>query len=321
MVSAEALPGLLETYERESRHSRTWDDASARQYLLGVVESAIERLDAKEEFHTFRANVESDLAHELSSYDESREGALMRRYEETCDRELHKNLAELRVRQADRESRPVYGFGPPIARPSPSWLPGMDSVWKSMIKDALNEDADTCGDDDAHEPDERDEVDSFSAGSVETRNEASGADCEIATSESWAEEALRNEPSAGSDDCEEAEGEQEGVLRNEASHAGAETADAGCAEESVLRNEPRSDAQLHSQDASGDQVRPENVTTITLDMAETVVEGAARPHFLEFAGIGGMGISLRPPGANAESENGKSAEQGRAVIDRCTGRV
>ncbi len=296
MVSAEALPGLLETYERETRHSRTWDEASARQYLLGVVNTAIARLDAKEEFHALRANVESDLAQELGSFDESREGALMRRYEQACDRELHKNLAELRVRQAERESRGVYGFGPPIARPSPSWLPGMDSVWKSMCENDLSDDADICGDDDAYETAERDEVDSFSASSVEMLNEPSGADSEIATTERWAEDALRNEPSTGFDGCEEAEGEQEGdlrneasrnevdapvegseaasVLRNEPSQAGTETADAGCEEGSAQRNEPRSAAQMHSQHAAGDQVGPENVATTTLDMAETVVEGA-----------------------------------------------
>ena len=141
----------------------------------------------------------------------------MRRYVESCDRELHKNLAELRAHQFERERRGVYGFGPPIADPSPSWLPGMDALLKSTDEDDLSDDADTYGDDDAHEMTDLDEVGSFSPSSVELRNEPSRADSKIETPEYWAEDAPRNEPSAGLDDCDEAEGGQEGGLRNEPS--------------------------------------------------------------------------------------------------------
>ena len=48
MVSVKTLPALIETYVCETRHSRAWDEASARQYLLGVVETAIARLNATE---------------------------------------------------------------------------------------------------------------------------------------------------------------------------------------------------------------------------------------------------------------------------------
>ncbi len=292
LVSAEALPALIETYERECRHSRTWDEASARQYLLGMVKSAIARLDAKEEFHAFREEVESDLVAQHGSFDESREAALLRRYEEACDRELHKSLAELRASQA--EGQKLYGYGwNSMKSPSPSWLPGMESLPKFEDQDELNENADRYGDDDAHEMAEPEMVvDSFSGSSVVVRNESSRADLEGEVSESRAEDVLRNEPSAELDGCEAESGQEHSLrnepssgfegetagdgqvsdLRNEASRAEAEAVVVSGAVGSDARGEPSLEAQANSQHTSSEPVslgQPGLTTIETGEVAES----------------------------------------------------
>ncbi len=291
LVSAEALPALVETYERECRHSRTWDEASARQYLLGVVKSAIARLDAKEKFHAFREEVESDLTAQHGSFDESREAALLRRYEEACDRELHKSLAELRASQAEGQKLWAYGWNS-IKSPSPSWLPGMVVLGKSEDQDELNENADCYGDGQADEMAEPEMVDSFSGSSVVVRNESSRADFGGEASESWAEDAQGNEPSAELDGCEveggqehslrnepssgfEGEGARDGQvsdLRDEASQAEVEAAVASGAAGSGSRGEPSLDAQANSQHRLGEAVslgQPGLTTIETGEVAES----------------------------------------------------
>ena len=148
VVSAEALPALIETYERESRHSRAWNETAARQYLLRVVETAIMRVDAKEKYHAFRAEVERDLAEPLSCFDESREGSLLRRYEETCGRDILKSIAELRACQAEGQTRHANDrrvFCTPVVE-----LVARDGVLSETAAQAdLDGSADFYGDDDA----------------------------------------------------------------------------------------------------------------------------------------------------------------------------
>ncbi len=295
LVSAEALPALVETYERECRHSRTWDEASARQYLLGVVKSAIARLDAKEEFHAFREEVESDITAQHGSFDESREAALLRRYEEACDRELHKSLAELRATQADGQK--LYGYSwNSMKSPSPSWLPGMESLPKFEDQEELNEDADCNGDDQADEMAEPEMMDSFSGSSDVVRNESSRMDSESEGSESWAEDVLRNEPSAELKGCE-AESGQEHSLRNEPS-SGFEGQGARDGQVSDQRDEA-SRAEFEVVGASG-AVGSDSPGERSLDAQANSQHTSGEP------------VSLGQPGLTA-IETGKLAESGRVV--------
>ncbi len=270
VVSAEALPSLIETYQRESRHSRAWNETAARQYLLRVVETAIMRVDAKEKYHAFRAEVERDLAEPLSCFDESREGSLMRRYEETCGRDILRNIAELRACQARRQGAGTQTIGGYFARPSSNWLPGTDVLSETAAQAGWGGCADfQCGDD-LRETADLDEAAAFSSTSVELRNEASQTDFEIVESESWHEDAVRNEPSAGLDDLDEDVSRPDDVLRNEPSQSGVETVDSAGAAESVSRNEPTSVARGDSRNALGDQAALERPTPTTVQTEKAV---------------------------------------------------
>ena len=232
------------------------------------------------------ARVEAELAQQLNSFDESPEGALMRRYEDACNRELHKNLAELRTQQ--RERREMFGYGRYIAPPSRSWLPGMESLWEFEDQDELNEDADCYGDDDADETAELEKVDSFSGSSGVVRNEPGRADFEGEAPESWAADPLRNEPGAELDGCE-AESGQEHRLRNEPSSgfegqradygqvselrterslSGVEEVVASGAAGSVSRGESRSADQGNSQNEFGERGAVKEASFTAVDTPE-----------------------------------------------------
>ena len=247
MVSAEELPSLLETYERESRHVGVPDEAAAREHLLGMVTGAIERLDTRLKQHAVRDQLQSLLADHLNAVDTSREGVLMRRYEQTCERTLFQVINELKERQAAAADYRRQAFLLPEFRPSASLLTALRS------SSELNNDAELAESDGDHDGggEAQLEVQVARDGLVEgehlVRNEASRGLGGCAEAGSGEEDGLRNEASRGVSGCAETGSGEEDGLRNEASRAEVDVPLAGSEEGSGLRNEPSSVARVNSE--------------------------------------------------------------------------
>jgi hypothetical protein len=113
-VPTDKLPELEETYQRAIRHRPAPDHAAAREQLLKIVRGEIERLAEKALWHEERAEIEAALSDHLLAFDDSKEAELLRRYEFSCEKLMHRNLDELKKRhceKADRGENRNYGFG------------------------------------------------------------------------------------------------------------------------------------------------------------------------------------------------------------------
>jgi hypothetical protein len=307
VVSAEALPSLVETYERESRRSRAWDEATARRYLLGVVQLAIERLDAKEKYHAYRTQIEIDLAQHLSAFDDSREGALMRRYEEACDRALHKNLNELRARQAAKPDGNAYVAGGYFVRPSPSWVSGFDIDSETNDQDGMSDGAlygDLDGECEMTDPDELNEVAGMA---VSLPNEPSYANWVEEAAEIEMESAMRNEPSEADSEDEAAESGLGSAVRNEPSEPDGPAFAADCGRPIAQRNEPSSAAAANAQPEGITHIMSEKVAATRVEAMGNAEEQPRR------AAVGGIRRDAAHPnvlaGARRERRKRKREER------------
>jgi hypothetical protein len=114
LVPAKELPELEEIYQRAIRRRAAPDHAAAREQLLKIVRGELERLAEKAEWHEERAEIEAALSDHLLAFDDSKEAELLRRYESSCEKLMHRNLDELKKRHSgkvDRGENRSYGFG------------------------------------------------------------------------------------------------------------------------------------------------------------------------------------------------------------------
>lgn len=74
----------------------TSEEAAARAHLLEVVAQATERLEEWIAWEDHKAELNRKLAYGLNAFDFSKEGERLRRYEMSCERQLHRHLDELR---------------------------------------------------------------------------------------------------------------------------------------------------------------------------------------------------------------------------------
>ena len=100
----ELLPA---THSAATRRLPPADEAAARLELTAIAGSEIERLEAKIEEHDELAEIEAALRSRQQGFDFSRDGALMRRYETTCDNKLSRMINDFSSRKRD-ESRYEY---------------------------------------------------------------------------------------------------------------------------------------------------------------------------------------------------------------------
>ncbi len=321
MVSAEELPSLLETYERASRHMGVPDEAAARQHLLGVVTRAIERLDERLEKHAMRDELESALADHLNAVDTSREGALMRRYEQTCERTLFQVINELKERQAAMEEFRRQAFLLPEFRPSASLLTALRSSRKSKDGAELAESDQYHDRDGEAAMNDEGERDGRADGELLRRNEPSqglGGCMEVGSEQ---EGDLRNEASSGIGGCAEVRSGQEDCLRNEASRAEVDVAVAGSERGSGLRNEPSSEFAGCGEGESGQEggLRIE----VSRGAGSCRVESGQEGDLRNEASSAARGSSKHALGGNEPSENvitiaveaaGNVAEGARAAV-------
>ena len=98
---------LPTTHSAATRLLPPADEAAARLELTAIAGSEIERLEAKIEEHDELAEIEAALRSRQEGFDFSRDGALMRRYETTCDNKLSRMISDFSSRKRD-ESRYEY---------------------------------------------------------------------------------------------------------------------------------------------------------------------------------------------------------------------
>ena len=94
-VSADALPVLEAMYQREIRAMAVLDEAAARQHLLDIVSGHTSYLERMIKQHVERAELEAELAPDISAFDSSKEGELLKRYENACEKNRFRNTDEL----------------------------------------------------------------------------------------------------------------------------------------------------------------------------------------------------------------------------------
>ena len=109
--SADALPALEEAYRRALTRERALDQIAAQRYLLDIINGELERLNDKLAEHERRAEIELALAADLLAFDDSKEAELLRRYEASCDKKMHRNMNELQQRHKAKAGGGNAGFG------------------------------------------------------------------------------------------------------------------------------------------------------------------------------------------------------------------
>jgi hypothetical protein len=125
VVTAQALPELEATYQRQIGHENPPDEAGARLHVMEVLRWEIERLKLDLQMHENRAELEDEMAPHLNAVDESREGELLRRYELSCEKLFFRHMDEVYRRRAEKARRgePAHIGG--YFRPSPEWFAGL----------------------------------------------------------------------------------------------------------------------------------------------------------------------------------------------------
>ena len=99
---------LPTTHSAATRLLPPADEAAARLELTAIAGSEIERLEAKIEEHDELAEIEAALRSRQEGFDFSRDGALMRRYETTCDNKLSRMISDFSSRKSRRVAVRVH---------------------------------------------------------------------------------------------------------------------------------------------------------------------------------------------------------------------
>ena len=102
LVTPLTLASLEEAFQRVIRQSAVPDQAAAREELQRTIDGEVEKLEEKAAWHAERAELMSALSPHLLAFDDSHEGELMRRYENSCEKLLKRNLDELEKRRSQK---------------------------------------------------------------------------------------------------------------------------------------------------------------------------------------------------------------------------
>jgi hypothetical protein len=125
VVTAQALPDLGASYQRQIGDESPPDQEGARRHVLEVLRWEIDRLALDLQMHENRAELEAEMAAHLKAVDSSREGELLRRYELSCEKLFFRHMDEVYRRRAEKAKRgePAHIGG--YHRPSPEWFEGI----------------------------------------------------------------------------------------------------------------------------------------------------------------------------------------------------
>jgi hypothetical protein len=122
-VPADALPQLEAMYQREIGHMKTAPDrATARQYLIEIIKRETAVIAEKAQRHDEVAEAEGPLLPHRLAFDDSREGRLMTRYQNSCRTFFLRCLDELHKHRAAMAELRKQGLSARYHLPSPKWF-------------------------------------------------------------------------------------------------------------------------------------------------------------------------------------------------------
>jgi hypothetical protein len=133
VVPREGLPALKAKYQREIAHLPALDQDAGRQYLREIITRKTTELEARLERHQERAQAEELLAPHRMAFDDSREGRLLRRYENACKQFFLRCLDEVRMHREERAERAKQGVGARYLLPPSAWFEGLEKEATSEI--------------------------------------------------------------------------------------------------------------------------------------------------------------------------------------------
>ena len=120
------------------------DPETARQYLIGIVTRAVDRLTEIALERAEREELQALLAPHKAGFDPSREGSLLRRYEHSCHNAMFRYLDELKKRQAENPARGQSGYHGYYPRPSADWFNFSSAADDSRDRDDTDDCTDAC---------------------------------------------------------------------------------------------------------------------------------------------------------------------------------
>src|SRR5262249_22389528 len=125
---ADALPQLEAMYQREITYMKTSpDQASARQYLMEIIKRETAVISEKAQRHDELAKAEGPLLPHRLAFDDSREGRLMKRYQNSCQSFFLRCLDELHKHRAALAELKKQGLSGRYHLPSPKWFQALDT--------------------------------------------------------------------------------------------------------------------------------------------------------------------------------------------------
>ena len=133
VVPRDGLPDLEAKYQREVAHLPALDQDAGRQYLREIITRKTTELLARLERHEERAQAEELLTPHRMAFDDSREGRLLRRYENACKQFFLRCLDEMRMHREERAERAKQGVGARYVLPPAAWFEGLEKEAPSEI--------------------------------------------------------------------------------------------------------------------------------------------------------------------------------------------
>jgi hypothetical protein len=121
-VPKDALPELEAQYQREVAHLPALDQDAGRKYLLTWIEQETTFIAEKLARHEERAAAQQELSGHQLAFDDSREGRLLQRYEQSCKNFFFRCLDELRDHREERAKWAKQGLGGRYFRPTAGWF-------------------------------------------------------------------------------------------------------------------------------------------------------------------------------------------------------
>jgi hypothetical protein len=126
IVPRDFLPALEANYQREIAHRPRLDQVAARQYLREIIRRKTGELKTRLARHQERAEAQTLLIPHQMAFDDSREGRLLRRYENTCKQFFLRCLDEVRMHREEKAERAKHGIGARYFLPPPAWFEGLE---------------------------------------------------------------------------------------------------------------------------------------------------------------------------------------------------
>ena len=261
VVTVDAIAELEAQYRRAIDQATAPDLASARQHVLDIILWETDRIELDLRMIEKRAELKSELDPHLRTFDDSREGELMRRYELSCQRLFFRHMDEVYRRRAEKAER---GEPPHVGgyhRPTPLWFQAIRFRGASAVSDDRGDGTDAVDSAEEHDM----------SGTQEAREVVRG-DARVRRGP-----APRNEPNALN-----VSAPQSGINaaptpeRGSEGDGGAGLCGIGAGENPELRNEPNGAGRQPAIQIRLDDVMAEVEQTIATQAPGVIVPGQRR---------------------------------------------